>query len=692
MFRAIESVVQTHDPLQVLASALVCCLGSALSIWLLMRTQRAHSLPRILKMVMTGVVAGTTVWSTHFIAMLAYEPKMVHGYEPFLTVSSLLVAIVSMSFSIVVTAHARNGFFRLCGGAIFGLGVVAMFYVGMSAYLIPGHIEWNMPIVAVSVAVGAVFGAASAFCVTRRDMRHRWALGTVTMVLTICGVHFVGMAAVILVFDNGIYVAPKQISDGILALLVFSVTGVILLVGLVAVMIEMSLEQEAKGQLRSAALHDPLTGLPNRANLNLKLAAHAKHLAKDKTGRLAVLMIDLDLFKEVNDLHGHAAGDAVLKELADRLRAITGQREFIARSGGDEFVALKSDFRRMEEVTAFAERLRAQIMEPVVHDGASLLVGASVGIATTFEDGLDVEQLIYKADVAMYRAKGLSDSKICRFNVEMDQQSRDRLQLVSDLRQALARDEFHLVYQVQNDLRTLEPVGFEVLLRWDHPERGRVSPAEFIPIAEETGLIRDIGLWVLRTACLEAAQWTQPLSIAVNVAPQQLVQPSFIEHVSDILFESGLQPERLELEVTEASIIDDQVNTLKVMHRLKAMGIRIAMDDFGTGYSSLATLQAFPFDKIKIDRNFVQDVHENEQSAAIVRSTLLLGAALKIPVLAEGVEVKEELSFLQDENCTSVQGFYFGKPMPLKDVHLISNAEPNDDNSPAAQGAGKGAA
>ena len=343
-------------------------------------------------------------------------------------------------------------------------------------------------------------------------------------------------------------------------------------------------------------------------------------------------------------------------------------------------------------MTAFAERLRAQIMEPVVHDGASLLVGASVGIATTFEDGLDVEQLIYKADVAMYRAKGLSDSKICRFNVEMDQQSRDRLQLVSDLRQALARDEFHLVYQVQNDLRTLEPVGFEVLLRWDHPERGRVSPAEFIPIAEETGLIRDIGLWVLRTACLEAAQWTQPLSIAVNVAPQQLVQPSFIEHVSDILFESGLQPERLELEVTEASIIDDQVNTLKVMHRLKAMGIRIAMDDFGTGYSSLATLQAFPFDKIKIDRNFVQDVHENEQSAAIVRSTLLLGAALKIPVLAEGVEVKEELSFLQDENCTSVQGFYFGKPMPLKDVHLISNAEPNDDNSPAAQGAGKGAA
>jgi EAL domain-containing protein (putative c-di-GMP-specific phosphodiesterase class I) len=253
----------------------------------------------------------------------------------------------------------------------------------------------------------------------------------------------------------------------------------------------------------------------------------------------------------------------------------------------------------------------------------------------------------------------------------MDRQSKDRLLLIHDLRQAIAADQFELVYQLQNDLKTLDPVGFEVLLRWNHPTRGRVSPDEFIPIAEETGLIREIGHWVLRTACLEAASWVRPYQVAVNVAPQQMVQPSFVEDVMDILLEAGLSPERLELEITESSIIDDQAHTLKVMHQLKTYGVRIAMDDFGTGYSSLATLQTFPFDKIKIDRSFVQDVHKNAQSAAIVRSTLLLGSALQIPVLAEGVENKDELTFLQSENCASVQGFYFGKPMSQQEMRAI---------------------
>ena len=254
----------------------------------------------------------------------------------------------------------------------------------------------------------------------------------------------------------------------------------------------------------------------------------------------------------------------------------------------------------------------------------------------------------------------------------MDRRSRDKTQLVHDLRLALQNNEFELVYQLQNTLETLAPVGFEVLLRWNHPTRGRVSPDEFIPVAEETGLVRDIGAWVLREACREAAQWDHPYSIAVNVAPQQLVQPSFVEDVMDNLFETGLDPQRLELEITEASIIDDQAHTLKVMHKLKELSIRIAMDDFGTGYSSLSMLQTFPFDKIKIDRSFVQDVHKDAQRAAIVRSTLLLGAALDIPVLAEGVEVEDELSFLRAESCTSVQGFYFGQPLTRDDMRRIA--------------------
>ena len=242
-------------------------------------------------------------------------------------------------------------------------------------------------------------------------------------------------------------------------------------------------------------------------------------------------------------------------------------------------------------------------------------------------------------------------------------EDRARTALKSDLRNALSDKQFELHYQLQNDIETQEAVGFEVLLRWNHPKLGRVSPYLFIPIAEETGLIRSIGLWVLRTACLEAATWNFPYRIAVNVAPQQLVEAMFVEQVADVLMESGLAAERLELEITEASIIDDHANTLAVMHQLKSMGVRIAMDDFGTGYSSLATLQAFPFDKIKIDRSFVTDVHHDPRRAAIIRATVMMGDAMNIPVLAEGVEVAEELALLQVEKCREVQGFYFGKPM-----------------------------
>ncbi|WVX51167.1 putative signaling protein [Roseobacter fucihabitans] len=352
--------------------------------------------------------------------------------------------------------------------------------------------------------------------------------------------------------------------------------------------------------------------------------------------------------------------------------------EFVARSGGDEFVAIKKGFRRMEEVKAFAARLNTAFVEPIDLSVASVFIGGSIGIATTVEDGKDIDGLLQKSDMAMYRAKADPDRNISFFDVEIGQINRERLLLLQDLRRAIAREEFELVYQLQNDVTSRAPSGFEALLRWNHPKRGRVSPAEFIPLAEETGLIREIGLWVLRTACLEAASWQTPYSIAVNVAPQQLVQPSFLEHLSDVLMESRLDPALLELEVTEASIIDDQEYTLKVMSKIKEMGVCIAMDDFGTGYSSLATLQAFPFDKIKIDKSFIRDVHLNKQRAAIVRATLLLGEALEIPILAEGVEDEDELSFLNDEQCKFVQGFLFGQPMSVHQVRELT------DNLPAS--------
>ncbi|MDE4098556.1 putative bifunctional diguanylate cyclase/phosphodiesterase [Phaeobacter gallaeciensis] len=673
MYRLLDCITQEHIYGLVAVAAFICVIGSVLSTHMSTRLTQWTGMRRLVQLPLAGLITGATIWSTHFIAMLSYDPGYAHGYEPVLTGVSLLVGVIGSLAANTGLAYARSRIAACAAGAVFGLTVTAMHYTGMNAYLLPGTIVWSLPHLVASVLLGAGFGALSYGLIVQRlggVAGRLWPAAA--MVLAICLMHFTGMSAIEIRLDSSIEVPTETISDTAMAMLIFGVTGIILLIAIASASIEVNLEGESRSQLTHAALHDPLTGMPNRMWLTRKLDALQTQLTENETAKAAVLTIDLNLFKEVNDLHGHAIGDAVLRRVSQSLNEQKSEGEYIARVGGDEFVAIKLGFRRIEEVQSFAERLHAAIVEPIDLEEVSLRVGASIGIASTLEDGRDPNQLLHKSDVAMYRAKSEADTPICLFDEEMDRRSRDRTQLVHDLRQALQRDEFELVYQLQNTLETLAPVGFEVLLRWNHPTRGRVSPDEFIPVAEETGLVRDIGAWVLREACREAAQWDHPYSIAVNVAPQQLVQPSFVEDVMDNLFETGLDPQRLELEITEASIIDDQAHTLKVMHKLKELSIRIAMDDFGTGYSSLSMLQTFPFDKIKIDRSFVQDVHKDAQRAAIVRSTLLLGAALDIPVLAEGVEVEDELSFLRAESCTSVQGFYFGHPMTRDDMRRIA--------------------
>ncbi|WP_375230474.1 putative bifunctional diguanylate cyclase/phosphodiesterase [Roseobacter sp. S98] len=671
MYRVIECLTHEHDHWLVVAAAFVCVIGSCLSVLISRRILGSTGRRKQVQLALGSLIAGATIWSTHFIAMLAYEPGFEHGYEPFLTALSLAVAVAGMMISNIPLAYMAGPFRWLLSGCLFGLTVSTMHYIGMSAYLLPGELVWNSNTVLVSVLLGTVLGAAAYHRMVFPVTRFCWIGGSVLMVLSICSMHFTGMSAFSLELSPLIVVPEQVLPDGVLALLISAVTAIILVVGFAAISIEVNLERESLEQMEHTAHHDHLTGLPNRLNLNRTSEKIARSLEQNPELNAVVMTIDLDLFKEINDLHGHSTGDKVLQEVAMRLQAACGEDEFVARTGGDEFVALKSGIGSTNDVEAFAERLNSQIMKPVELETVSAVVRASFGAATTLDDGRDFGELKQKSDLAMYRAKVEADRLLCFYNPDMDELSRDRLQMISDLRQAASRGQFELVYQLQNDLSSLAPVGFEVLIRWNHPEKGRISPVEFIPIAEETGLIRDIGLWVLRTACHEAAGWAKPFSVAVNVAPQQLVQPTFLEHLSDILMESRLPPERLELEVTEASIIEDQELTIDVMHKIKKMGVRIAMDDFGTGYSSLATLQAFPFDKIKIDRSFVQDVHTDHQRAAIVRSTLLLGDALKIPVLAEGVEQANELSFLRSENCTFVQGYYFGKPLSLDDIQKI---------------------
>jgi diguanylate cyclase (GGDEF)-like protein/PAS domain S-box-containing protein len=420
--------------------------------------------------------------------------------------------------------------------------------------------------------------------------------------------------------------------------------------------------RRAEGQIEYLAHHDSLTGLANRASFSRRLDQELKVAAA--TGRkLAVLCLDLDRFKEVNDLFGHAAGDAMLVTVARSITALLDETQMMARLGGDEFAILMP----CEHAVA-AGRLAEQILEALrggSTGAAGPVIATSVGVALFPDDADERALLLNYADTALYRAKAEGRGTYRFFEARMGVQVRERRLLEHDLRHAVARGEMHLVYQPQTDVGSGTVTGFEVLLRWRHPSRGAVAPEQFIPIAEESGAILPIGEWVLREACREAAGWPNPLAIAVNVSGVQLHAPHFAQAVHEILFQTGLKPGRLEIEITETALIRDPARAQSALRQLKALGIRIAMDDFGTGYSSLSNLRAYPFDKIKIDGSFIRAVDGNEQTAAIVRSVIGLGRGLGLPVLAEGVETQEELRFLAGENCHAAQGYLMGRPAAI---------------------------
>ncbi len=417
------------------------------------------------------------------------------------------------------------------------------------------------------------------------------------------------------------------------------------------------------------AHHDPLTDLANRASLNMKLAETVEQAAASDT-QFALLCIDLDRFKEVNDLYGHAAGDNVLLEIARRMRGAAGDA-FLARLGGDEFMAICVDGTMPEAATAMAERLVDAVSEDIDCDGRKVRLGMCVGIAIYPADGTDAVALLRNADAALYRAKAEGRSAVRFFEADMDRMLHDRRALQADLALAVSRNELQIYYQPQARV-TGQIIGFEALLRWDHLRRGFVPPDTFVPLAEESGLIDQIGQWVLREACREAASWRKPLQIAINLSPVQLRRPELVTIVHSVLLETGLAPERLVLEITEGALMDDYSRAVSILRRLKALGVRIAMDDFGTGYSSLSYLQSFPFDKIKIDQTFIANLERNAQSLAIVRAVLGLGRSLDLTTVAEGVETQAQLSMLRSEGCDEMQGYLIGRPQPIAEYAEIA--------------------
>jgi diguanylate cyclase (GGDEF)-like protein/PAS domain S-box-containing protein len=434
---------------------------------------------------------------------------------------------------------------------------------------------------------------------------------------------------------------------------------------------DLQARKNAEQHIYFLAHHDALTSLPNRSHFNARIDQEIAALTPGRS--LAVLCLDLDRFKEINDLFGHSAGDQVLQTVASRITAVLGERQMMARLGGDEFAILMPDVAN----PAAASRLAETILEALhtSDDTPDTHVSTSIGIALCPEDATDRQVLLTYADTALYRAKTEGRNTYRFFEARMGAEVRERRMLEHDLRHAIARDELRLVYQPQQEIQSGKIIGFEALLRWKHPTRGEISPAVFIPIAEETGAILQIGDWVLKTACREAATWTQPLKIAVNVSAVQLHNAKFVQELHQILLEFGLPPRRLEIEITETALVRDFNRTLGMLRQIKALGICIAMDDFGTGYSSLSTLRAFPFDRIKIDGSFIKSVNSNGQAATIVRAVLGLGRGLGLPVLAEGVETDAELQFLHDELCDEVQGYLLGRPAAIGSFRNLTHAD-----------------
>jgi diguanylate cyclase (GGDEF)-like protein/PAS domain S-box-containing protein len=418
--------------------------------------------------------------------------------------------------------------------------------------------------------------------------------------------------------------------------------------------------RRADARIAHMAMHDELTGLPNRANFNQRVERFLD-AARRNQSKLAMVVMNLNRFKDINDTHGHAVGDAVLKALARNLAAAIHGSEVVARLNGDEFAACKM-FSSDAELTHFLDRLERSVATTVRVGAIAASIDASIGVACYPADGDSRELLFNNANLAMSRAQAIPGRRICAYEPAMDEAARLRRRLGDDLRGARARDEFHLAYQVQKSVASGEITGYEVLLRWKHGRDGWISPAEFIPIAEENGEILNIGVWVLRTACAAAAGWKAPHKIAVNLSPTQLMNIDLIETVRAVLQKTGLAPERLELEITETAIVADKAHALHILRQIKTLGVTIAMDDFGTGYASLDTLHSFPFDKIKIDKSFLLDSQGSMQARAIIRAILSLGQSLAMPVLAEGLETDEQLAWLRQEGCDQAQGYLLGRP------------------------------
>jgi diguanylate cyclase (GGDEF)-like protein len=624
-----------------------------------------------------AMAMGIGVWSMHFIGMLAFSVPILLAYDIPTTLASLAVAILTSGFALAITSGRRLSTARLgMSAVVMGAGISTMHYLGMGAIAIVPAISYDPLLVATSIliAVSASFVALWLFFRLREGRSlHQWlarVAGAVVMGLAISGMHYTAMAASR--FAPGSFCrGGVSFQDSWLAVLIGMFALGILAVTLVTAVYDAHLQsktrihalrlEQANADLQHQATHDVLTGLPNRVLFLDRLGREIAHAERERR-TFAVMVVDLDRFKVINDTLGHGAGDQLLIEIARRLSLAVRTVDTVARTGGDEFLVLVTGIHKPAYAAVVAAKLVAELDQSVSISAAEVHTSGSIGISVFPADGTDADSLVAHADEAMYFAKQSGRNSFQFFDAGMSVFSRERLDLERDLRRALPLRQFEVHYQPKIEIASGRTNSVEALLRWRHPTRGLVGAEEFIPLAEESGLMLGIGEWVLREACRQARQWQDEglpfLRIAVNISPIHFLQPKFLEIVRAALSDHDLEPRYLEIELTETTVMDHAESSVQILEELSRMGVLVSIDDFGTGYSSMSYLRRFPIDKLKIDRSFIHDLTRNSDSSSIVKAIISLAHSLRLKVVAEGVETAQQLEQLRELGCDQFQGFY----------------------------------
>ena len=670
----------------VLISLCVAILASYTALDLAGRIATARGYAASLWMIGGALAMGTGIWSMHFVGMLALQLPVELGYDLTLTACSLLIAVLSSGFALWLVSQPSLPFLQLALGAlIMGAGIASMHYTGMAALRMTPGIDYDPSLFMASllIAVGASAAALwTAFRLRRQTpyVRQIRGLAAVLMGIAIVGMHYTGMAAA--GFPQGSFCGalPDGLEGDGLVSLVLITTFAVLLVALLTSVLDARLEARtaalarsltlANQELTQLALHDTLTGLPNRSLLADRIELAIAKVA-EQGGCFALMFIDLDGFKPVNDAFGHHAGDLLLKAVATRLRGHLHSQDTLARIGGDEFVLLVElqDPSDAMNVAIKQVNLVSRPFRVAEHD---LQLSASLGIVLYPGNGQDQHELLRNADAAMYHAKRVGKNGYSFFDASMNSNARQQLQLLQDLRLAVAAGQFRLHYQPKFDAKRCQPVGAEALLRWEHPQHGLLAPDRFIDLAEKTGLIIPIGDWVLDEACRQMRLWLdegiEGWRIAVNLSAIQFCHAGLLDSVARALERHALPANCLTLEITETTAMSDVEVSLTVLQQLSDMGVDLSIDDFGTGYSSLMYLKRLPANELKIDRGFVRELEDEGEDAAIVSAIVALGRALGLRIVAEGVETSSQQAFLTRLGCDSLQGYLLGRPVPAEQL------------------------